>query len=266
MSWNVNGIRAAVKKGFLEWLDSAGGDIVGVQESRVTVEQLPKELAHLDGWHSHYVSAERLGYSGVALFSRQAPDHVETSLGVDAFDVEGRFMAAKFGRLVVVNAYFPNGNGKERDNSRVPYKLDFTEAVREYAARKRKAGYRVLVMGDFNTAREAIDLARPKQNEQTSGFLPEERASLDRWIDDRWIDTFRSQNPEPGHYTWWSQRGTARERNVGWRIDYVMASANLRAGIHRAFHLPEVAGSDHCPLGVDLDPAVLESGRLQRAE
>ena len=258
LSWNVNGIRAVAKKGFDRWLRDCGADIVGVQESRATEEQLPPAIAELDGWHRHLVAAERLGYSGVTTFSRRAPDKVEATLGEPRFDSEGRFSSARFGRLIVFNVYFPNGNGKERDNSRVPYKLDFTRAVFELAQRKRRGGYRVLVMGDFNTAREEIDLARPKQNQKTSGFLPEERQSLDEWVDAGWIDTFRRFEPAGGHYTWWSQRGGARERNVGWRIDYVMASPNLEPYLRDAFHLPEVLGSDHCPLGVDLDPAVFD--------
>jgi len=256
LSWNVNGIRAIAKKGFDKWLDASGAEIVGVQESRATEAQLPPAITEIAGWHRTLVSAKRLGYSGVTTFSKRAPDKVDASLGESRFDDEGRFSSTRYGRLFVFNVYFPNGNGKDRDNSRVPYKLDFTRRVLELAQRKRRAGYRVLVMGDFNTARAAIDLARPKQNVKTSGFLPEERESLDAWADAGWIDAFRHFEPEGGHYTWWSQRGTARERNVGWRIDYVMASPNLRPFLKRAFHLPEVMGSDHCPLGVDLDAGV----------
>lgn len=256
LSWNVNGIRAIAKKGFDTWLQASGADIVGVQESRATEEQLPPAITEIDGWHRNLVSAKRLGYSGVTTFSRRAPDKVESSLGEDRFDEEGRFSSTRYGRLIVFNVYFPNGNGKGRDNSRVPYKLDFTRRVLELAQRKRRGGYRVLVMGDFNTAREEIDLARPKQNKKTSGFLPEERESLDEWLDAGWIDTFRHFEPEGGHYTWWSARGNVRERNVGWRIDYVMASPNVRPFLKRAFHWPKVMGSDHCPLGVELDPAI----------
>lgn len=256
LSWNVNGLRAATKKGFVPWLEQSGADVVGVQESRVTEAQLPDEITSLEGWHRVTVPAKRLGYSGVMLFSKRKPDQVITQLGVPEFDDEGRFVMARFGRLFVASVYFPNGNGKDRDNSRVPYKLAFTDAVLELAQRKRRGGYKVIVMGDFNTARQAIDLARPKENKKTSGFLPEERAALDRWVERGWLDTFRQQHPEGGHYTWWSQRGTARERNVGWRIDYVMASPSLRKSLLDAFHWPEQLGSDHCPLGVDLAASV----------
>ncbi|EDM75794.1 exodeoxyribonuclease III [Plesiocystis pacifica SIR-1] len=260
LSWNINGLRAAAKKGFGAWLAECGGDIVGVQEIRAFKEQLDDATAEPEGWHSHFRSAVRPGYSGVGLYSRAPADKVEVELGEARFDDEGRVQLARFGRLFVANVYFPNGNGRDRDNSRVPYKLDFYRAVFELVERKRRGGYRVLVMGDFNTAHEAIDLARPKQNVKTSGFLPEEREELDRWIRAGWIDTFRSLEPGPGHYSWWSQRGTARERNVGWRIDYVLASPNVEPFLREAFIWPEVPGSDHCPVGVRLDRAVLARG------
>ena len=256
LSWNINGLRAAANKGFGAWLGDSGAAIVGVQEIRARVEQLPEELRDPSDWHAHYVSAERPGYAGVGLFARQAPDKHEPRLGIERFDVEGRVQIARFGRLTIVNAYFPNGNGRDRDNSRVPYKLDFYRAVFDMIQRRRRAGQRILVMGDFNTAHAEIDLARPKQNKKTSGFLTEEREELDRWLAAGWLDSFRLFQPEGGHYSWWSQRGTARERNVGWRIDYILASPNLRPFLRDAFIFPEVMGSDHAPVGVDLDPSV----------
>ena len=260
VSWNVNGLRAAAGKGFTRWLGRSGADVVGVQEVRATPHDLPRGLREegLRGrWHAHYAPAERKGYSGVALFSRTAPDAIETSLGAPRFDREGRLQIARFGRLVVVNGYFPNGNGKERDNSRVPYKLAFYRSLFDKVERLRRGGYRVLVMGDFNTAHREIDLARPKDNKKTSGFLPRERAELDRWLAAGWIDTFRHFEPGPGHYSWWSQRMGARERNVGWRIDYVLASPAAMRFVNRAFIDRHVKGSDHCPVGVELDPGVL---------
>ncbi len=152
--------------------------------------------------------------------------------------------------------YFPNGNGKERDNSRIPYKLDFYRAVFDRVERARRKGDRVLVLGDFNTAHREIDLARPKENVETSGFTPVEREELDRWITAGWIDTFRRFEPGPGHYSWWSQRFGVRARNVGWRLDYVLASGNAEPYLRGAFLHPHVTGSDHCPVGVDLDPAI----------
>ena len=195
----------------------------------------------------------RRGYSGVALYAREPLARIETSLGEERFDVEGRLQIAKVGRITVINAYFPKGSGKERDNSRVPYKLDFYRRVFDRAKTLRRHGP-VLVIGDYNTAHREIDLARPKDNIKNSGFLPVERAELDRLFDAGWVDTFRRLHAdEPGHYSWWSQRSGARARNVGWRIDYVLASPAAMKRVKRAFIWPEVAGSDHCPIGVDLD-------------
>jgi exodeoxyribonuclease-3 len=256
ISWNVNGLRACARKGFLDWLDQSRAKIVGVQEVRARAEQLPEEVRGPRRWHAHFVHAERGGYSGVGLFSRCAPDSVETSLDLPRFDCEGRLQIARFGRLVIANAYFPKGNGPDQDNSRVPYKLDFYAALFDRLQRLRRGGSRVLVMGDFNTAHREIDLAHPKANSGASGFLPEERAELDRWMDAGWVDTFRRFEDGPGHYSWWSQRFGARAKNIGWRIDYVLASPAAIEFVRGAFIHPEVTGSDHCPVGVDVDPAI----------
>lgn len=257
LSWNVNGLRACEKKGFRAFLDASGAFAVGVQEARARREQLPASLTAAPGWQLDVAAGERPGYSGVALFSRGAPDRVETRLGDAALDREGRVQIARYGRLVVANAYFPKGSGKERDNSRVPYKLAFYAALLERLQQLRRGGARVLVMGDFNTAHREIDLARPRENVRNSGFLPEERDAFDAWLRAGFLDTFRQRHPEGGHYTWWRQWGGARERNVGWRIDYVLASPATMRFVRDAFILPDVRGSDHCPIGVDLDPAVL---------
>lgn len=256
-SWNINGIRAAAKKGFLEWLRRGRGDIVCVQETRATLEQMDKSIRHPGRWKSHWVAAERKGYSGVGIYSRTEPDELITSLGQARFDVEGRFLLARFGALSVVSAYFPNGNGKERDNSRVPFKLDFYRRLYDLLEAERSRGARILVTGDFNTAHLPIDLARPTQNKKTSGFLPEERAELDRWLSG-WIDTFRCFESGPGHYTWWSQRFGVREKNIGWRLDLILASPAVRLFLKNARIHPKVMGSDHCPISVELDRAVLE--------
>ena len=253
VSWNVNGLRACARKGFLDFLREAEADVLGLQEVRAFAEQLPDEVRAPRGWHAHFCPAARPGYSGVALFAREPLPRIETSLGEERFDVEGRLQIAKVGRIAVINAYFPKGSGKDRDNSRVPYKLDFYRRVFDRAEKLRRR-QPVLVIGDYNTAHREIDLARPKDNVKNSGFLPEERAELDRLFDAGWVDTFRRLHPdEPGHYSWWSQRGGARARNVGWRIDYVLASPAAMKRVKRAFIWPAVAGSDHCPVGVDLD-------------
>lgn len=253
VSWNVNGLRACAKKGFADFLARSKADVIGVQEVRAFPEQLPDDIRAPSGWHSSFSPAERPGYSGVGIFSRREPRRIVTSLGDSRLDIEGRLQIARFDGLAVINAYFPKGSGKDRDNSRVPYKLDFYRAVFEEMQKLRRRGP-VLVMGDYNTAHCEIDLARPKDNRKNSGFLPEERAEVDRWIEAGWIDTFRALHPdEEGHYTWWTQRGGARQRNVGWRIDYVLASPSAMKRVRDAFIWPDALGSDHCPVGVDLD-------------
>ena len=259
ISWNVNGLRACAKKGFASYLSRSRAQIVGVQEVRALPDEIPEPLISNRRWHTHFSPAQKRGYSGVGLFARRAPDRVETSLGEERFDVEGRIQIARFGKLVVANGYFPKGSGRDRDNSRVGYKLDFYRALFDRVQRLRRRGLRVLVMGDFNTAHSELDLARPKSNRRNSGFLPEERAELDRWVDAGWVDTFRHQHPDaPGHYSWWKQWGGARENNIGWRIDYVFASPSAVDYLQRAFIQPNVTGSDHCPVGVDLDSSVFD--------
>ncbi len=256
LSWNVNGLRACAKKGFAPWLEESGAEIVGIQEVRAVPAQIPVPLRQPERWHASFASAQRKGYSGVGLYARRPPDRIDTKLDEPRFDAEGRFQIARFGRLALANVYFPNGNGKERDNSRVPYKLDFYRSLFERLQRLRRSGARVLVMGDFNTAHREIDLARPRENRATSGFLPEECAEIDRWIEAGWIDTYRHFDPSPGRYTWWSQRFGVRARNVGWRIDYVMASPAAMKFVKRAMICSDVQGSDHCPIGVEVDPEI----------
>ena len=253
VSWNVNGLRACAKKGFLEFLDASGADVVGIQELRAFPSQLPPAVRAPSGWHAAFVPAERKGYSGVALFSRQPPDRVESRLGVAEYDIEGRLLIAHFKRLAIATVYFPKGSGTARDNSRVPYKLGFYAALFERLQALRRRGP-VFVMGDYNTAHTPLDLARPKTNAKTSGFLLAERDELSRWLAAGWRDTFRRQHPgEGGHYTWWRQWGNARADNVGWRIDYVLASPSAAKLVRDAFIWPQVMGSDHCPVGVDVE-------------
>ena len=256
VSWNVNGLRACDGNGFRRWLERSAADVVGVQEVRARPADLPQRLAAPRGWHTHFAPAERAGYSGVGLFTRAAPDAVETALGQRHFDAEGRLQLARFGRLLVANVYFPNGNGRDRDNSRVPFKLRFYRTLFERLEKLRSDGALVLVMGDFNTAHTEIDLARPRENRKTSGFLPRERRELSRWLAAGWVDTFRAFEPGPGHYSWWSQRSGARARNVGWRIDCVLAAPEAMRFVRGAFIERSVRGSDHAPVGVELDRAI----------
>ncbi len=253
VSWNVNGLRACAAKGFDRFLAKSKADIIGIQEVRAFPEQLDAKTRAPRGWHVRFVAGQRPGYSGVGLYSRVAPDRIESTLADGRFDNEGRLLIASFGRMSVVTGYFPKGSGTERDNSRVPYKLDFYAALFDRIEQLKRRGP-VYVIGDYNTAHETIDLARPKTNEKTSGFLPEERAEFSRWIKAGWVDTFRARHPgEEGHYTWWRQWGGARKNNVGWRIDYVLASRSAAACVRDAFIWPDVQGSDHCPVGVDID-------------
>lgn len=233
------------------WLDGSGARIVALQEVRATPQQIPDELAGTD-WHLAMAPAERPGYSGVAILSRDEPDAITTELAPQ-FDVEGRVITARFGRLAVCSAYFPKGDGPNRDMSRIPYKLDFYAALLSHLNGLRRSGLRVLCMGDFNTAHRPIDLARPKQNVSNSGFRPDERDALDAWMRSGWCDTFRAFHSEGQQYTWWSQRFGVRKRNVGWRLDYTLASRAAMRFVTDAFTEPDTLGSDHCPVGVEVD-------------
>jgi exodeoxyribonuclease-3 len=251
VSWNVNGLRACAREAFPKFLRESAADVIGVQEVRAWPSQLGPDTRSPPGWHAYFAPGGQ-GYSGVAIFAREKPDEVTIGVGERRFDVEGRLITARFGKTFIVNGYFPKGSGSKRDNSRVPYKLDFYAAVLERVQALRRRGA-VFVIGDFNTAHEAIDLARPKENAKSSGFLPEERAAFARFLGTGWVDTFRAEHPgEGGHYTWWRQWGGARERNVGWRIDYVLASPTAAKRVARAFIWPAVRGSDHAPVGVDV--------------
>ncbi len=257
ISWNVNGIRACEKKGFLKWARRSGADLIGLQEVRAKSEQIPENILKQKKWGLNLFGAQRPGYSGVGVLHNIDPDSFTTTLGESRFDDEGRFQLLRFGRLSLANIYFPNGSGKNRDNGRIPYKLEFYAAVYDTLQIEIAKGQRVLVMGDFNTAHEEIDLARPKQNQKTSGFVPVEREELSRWLDSSFVDTFRHFNSKGDHYTWWSQRPGIRERNVGWRIDYVLASHSAMPFVERAFIRSKVMGSDHCPIGVDISDGIL---------
>ncbi len=251
VSWNVNGLRACAREAFPKLRRAAVADVIGVQEVRALPEQLDAATRSPPGWHACFAPGGP-GYSGVAIYSRKKPDEVSIGVGERRFDVEGRLITARFGHTFVVNGYFPKGSGSKRDNSRVPYKLGFYLAVFERIQQLRRRGA-VFVIGDFNTAHEELDLARPKDNVKSSGFLPEERAAFALWLDAGWVDTFRALHPgEGGHYSWWRQWGGARERNVGWRIDYVLASPSAAKRVVDAFIWPHVRGSDHAPVGVDV--------------
>ena len=249
LSWNVNGLRAIARKGFGEWLQKTAPDVLCLQETKLQEHQVPDALRQITGYQAWFVSAERPGYSGVALYSRSAPRQVGSGFGASRFDDEGRVVWADFGRFMLYNVYFPNGGASA---ARLRYKLDFYEAFLEHINHQASDGADVIICGDVNTAHQPIDLARPKDNEIRSGFLPEERAWLDRLIAAGWIDTFRMFCDDPGQYSWWDYKTRARQRNVGWRIDYFFVNQALRDHIAGASIHPDVLGSDHCPVGLDV--------------
>ncbi len=249
LSWNVNGIRAVQKKGFVDWLASEEPDIICIQETKAWKEQLVDELKEPAGYSVYFAEAERKGYSGVALYTKQAPVRVEYSFGVQRFDPEGRTIVADYDDFILFNVYFPNGKASKE---RLRFKMDFYDAFLDQISGLLKKNRRIVVCGDVNTAHKEIDLARPKENEKISGFLPEERAWIDRVLDSGFVDTFRMFNSSPEQYTWWDMKTRARERNIGWRIDYFFASANLKDSVDSSFILSDVQGSDHCPIGITL--------------
>lgn len=250
VSWNVNGIRAAERKGLMAWLERADADIVAFQEVKAQPEQLSETLRQPPGYHAHWCCAETKGYSGVATFSRRPPSSVARGLTDPRFDSEGRVLISSFDDLLLFNVYFPSGSSGP---TRVAYKLAFYERFAEVLRATLSAGYRVVVVGDVNTAYSEIDLARPRENRKISGFLPEERAALGAIFEAGVIDTFRHMYPTAASYSWWSQRSSnLRERNIGWRLDYILVSHNLRDAIVDARIHADVYGSDHCPVSVTL--------------
>jgi exodeoxyribonuclease-3 len=249
LSWNVNGLRAAEKKGFLDWLGQCGADVVAIQEIKAQPEQLSAALLNPPGYWASFNPAEKKGYSGVATYSTRAPLAVSTTLNAPQFDVEGRVLISEFKPFVFFNIYFPNGG---RGPEWVAHKLAFYRRFLEVAQRYRQARRAIVVTGDFNTAYAEIDIARPKGNEQHSGFMPEERVALGEFFDAGLVDTFRHLHPDTVKYTWWDMVSRARDRNVGWRLDYFMVSADLRDRIVSADIHNEVMGSDHCPVSLVL--------------
>jgi exodeoxyribonuclease-3 len=258
ISWNVNGLRAAIKKGSFDWLVSQDFDVFCLQETKVHPEQLESNIVFPVGYFSYFDHSKgRKGYSGVAIYTKNKPDAVEYGFGIPELDQEGRQITIFYERftgnankVALINTYFPNGGGGPE---RLAYKMKYYDAFISYVDRLREAGYSVIFTGDVNTAHRAIDLARPKENEGNTGFLPEERAWIDTVIEHGYIDTFRFLNPEKKDaYSWWDMKTFARERNVGWRIDYFFVSDDLQVAIKKADILANVLGSDHCPVLLEL--------------
>jgi exodeoxyribonuclease-3 len=246
ISWNINGIRAAHRKGFLDWLQESKAEVICIQESKAHEHQFPEDLKTIPGYFLYVSAAERKGYSGVAVWTRIKPISVKTQFGNPALDGEGRILELEFDDFFLFNVYFPNGKSSA---DRLQYKMDFYNTFLRYIQKKKKA---VVFCGDVNTAHTADDLARPKENEKVSGFLPSERAWIDTVLAKGFLDTFRLFHKGNGHYTWWDIKSRARERNVGWRIDYFFADKALEKRIKKAEILSETEGSDHCPVSLEL--------------
>ena len=246
ISWNVNGIRAAEKKGFCEWLKNCNADVVCIQETKASPEQLSENLTAPEGYKTFWSSAKKAGYSGPALYSRITPDKIE-KMGDDRFDDEGRALFAYFGNLVVISAYFPNSQDAGK---RLDYKLAFCDTMLSKCTDLVKSGFNIVLCGDYNIAHKPIDLANPKSNEGNAGYLPEERAWMDKFTANGYADVFRRFCPEPQQYTWWSYRFHAREKNIGWRIDYTCVNESFFQNVQSAAIHSQTQGSDHCPIEI----------------
>ena len=249
LSYNVNGIRAAFNKGFIEWLQATDADIICIQETKALKEQVDTELLDKLGYHHYWFSAQKKGYSGVAIFSKIKPKNVSYGSQVKHMDFEGRIIRADFDEVSVMSLYLPSGTNSDR----LGYKFQFMDDFKTYIDQLKKEIPNLVICGDYNICHQAIDIHDPVRNKNVSGFLPEERAWLDTFINSGFIDSFRCLNTEPHQYSWWSYRANARNNNKGWRIDYALVSAPLKNNISRSFLLPEAKHSDHCPVGLELN-------------
>lgn len=250
ISYNVNGIRAAVKKGFIDWLKTDPADIICLQETKATKEDVDHQLFQSLGYHDFWFSAQKKGYSGVAVFSKIKPDHIETGNGHSASDDEGRVIQLDFGDIRLINAYFPSGtSGDERQD----FKYVWLKEMQTYLNKLKKKYPKLILCGDYNIAHQEIDIHDPKGNKKSSGFLPEEREWMTKFYESGWVDTFRVFHPEPHRYSWWSQRfPSVRLNNKGWRIDYINVTEPLRKQLKDAEIYPDVKHSDHCPVYLEI--------------
>ncbi len=247
ISWNVNGIRALEKKGFTDIVQNLSPDILAIQETKAQPEQLSNDLINISGYHSYFHSAQKKGYSGVAVYSKKEPVQVIKGIGVDKFDSEGRVLTLEFESFFLVNIYFPNSGAELK---RLAFKLEFNSTLHAFLENlsSKKA---VVICGDYNVAHKEIDIKNPKANVKNAGFTPEERSWMDHFIDSGYIDTFRLFNKEGGNYTWWSYRFNARAKNIGWRIDYFCVDEKNKKRVASAEILSEIMGSDHCPVALN---------------
>ncbi|WP_067092836.1 exodeoxyribonuclease III [Methanobrevibacter curvatus] len=249
ISWNVNGIRAISKKGFLDWMKGNPANIVSIQETKAHKKDLNDEIINIPNYKSYFSSAERKGYSGVATYSDVEPISVSKGFHIEKFDSEGRVLQLDYENFSLLNIYYPNGG---MNDERLRFKLEFYDAFLQYANLLKDQGKNIIICGDFNTAHKEIDLARPKQNEDISGFLPIEREWMDIFESNGYVDTFREFNPNPDNYTWWSYRTKARDRNVGWRLDYFFVNEEFKHNVLDSYILSDILGSDHCPISIKI--------------
>ena len=250
VSYNVNGVRSAIKKGLIDWLKTNPTDVICFQELKANKEDSPVELFEELGFHTYWYSAQKKGYSGVAILSKTKPDNVQFGNGIMQSDAEGRVIRADFGDVTLVNAYYPSGtSGDERQT----YKYQWLDEFHEYLLELKKTRPKLIVTGDYNICHKAIDIHDPVSNKKSSGFLPEERAWMDKFFDSGFVDSFRFFNPHPHQYTWWSLRAASRERNKGWRIDYINVTEPLKAALKDAAIYPDVKHSDHCPVYLEIN-------------
>jgi len=249
LSYNVNGIRAAITKGFLTWLEQANPDIICLQEIKATEDQIPTEAIEAAGYpYQYYFSAQKKGYSGVAILSKTQPLQVVYGTGIDFMDAEGRNIRADFDGFSVMSLYLPSGTNIDR----LDFKFEFMATFQGYIDELKKEIPNLIIGGDYNICHQAIDIHDPIRNANVSGFLPEERAWLDAFMKSGFVDSFRQYHPQPHHYSWWSYRANARNNNKGWRIDYLLTSQNFADKVERAYILPDAKHSDHCPVGIEL--------------
>lgn len=251
LSWNVNGIRSVLKKGFLEWLQAAQPDILCLQETRALPQDLKDDLLEPFGYKSYWHPAKKRGYSGTATYCKIQPNNVD-KLNLPEFDDEGRLQVLEFPGFTILNGYWPNSQDKR---ARLPYKLDFCQAITEFSNKLVKKGHNLILCGDFNIAHNEIDLTRPKDNENSAGYYIEEREAMTNFLNNGFVDSFRHHNNDKIQYSWWSYRSQARARNVGWRIDYHCVNKAFATQVKRAWILDEVMGSDHCPVGIEIKDA-----------
>jgi exodeoxyribonuclease-3 len=251
ISWNVNGLRAIHRHGdFMPWLMEESPDILCLQEIKSLEEQLPPELKLIDGYHAYFNPAERKGYSGVAVYSKEKPIDLIAGLGIPEFDVEGRVLIAEYPSFTLLTIYYPNG---KMNAERLAYKMRFYDAFLDFVDGLTAAGKNIVVCGDVNTAHTEADIARPKENAKISGFLPKERAWMDSFFAHGYADTFRMFDDRPAQYSYWDMKSRARERDVGWRIDYFFVNDAFKPHVTNAWIMPEVIGSDHCPIGIEIN-------------